>query len=81
MFLVKSIIFSMEPIARHTKGALTKAQASQLWTSISHLRGSGVRVVDHGRGGAEDRRGNESSASGESIREQRSLPRLLPFVA
>jgi hypothetical protein len=81
--LAKSIMFSIAPITDRSKSAGAEDQASQLWTSISHLRGSGLGVAimmimmtvctlpTQRIGGLSDRGGDGSSASGEWIREQR----------
>jgi hypothetical protein len=42
VFMVKSIMFSIEPITECSKSAGPEAQGSQQWASITHFRGSGL---------------------------------------
>jgi hypothetical protein len=42
--MVKSIIFSIEPISDRSKGQGAVAEASQQWTGIIHVPGSGLGV-------------------------------------
>jgi hypothetical protein len=79
--MVKSIIFSIEPINDRTKGASAKGQATQLGTSIIHIRGSalGVAAITPDAlcalGPSVNRRSERRSTSGEWGQDQHRVIR------